>query len=110
MSKWIDADALYDEVKKREETARQWVLDTPSSFNGNPNPAAIRYAAILGERTTMMHMIFDAPAADVAPVRRGEWADDASCPFCGFKPWYENDIHTLSFCPNCGAKMDGGEE
>ena len=49
------------------------------------------------------------PAADVAPVRHGEWADDASCPFCGFKPWYENDIRTLSFCPNCGAKMDGGD-
>ena len=39
--------------------------------------------------------------------KKGTWTDDASCPFCGFKPWYERDIHTLSFCPNCGADMRG---
>lgn len=44
----------------------------------------------------------------VQPERKkGEWTKDASCPFCGFKPWYEGDIHTLSFCPNCGADMRG---
>lgn len=36
---------------------------------------------------------------------KGDWTNDASCPFCGFQPWYEKDIHTLSFCPNCGADM-----
>lgn len=45
---------------------------------------------------------------DAQPERkRGEWTDDNACPFCGFHPWYERDIHTLSFCPNCGAKMEG---
>ena len=39
----------------------------------------------------------------------GTWTTDASCPFCGFKPWYEKDIHTLSFCPNCGSDMRGQE-
>lgn len=44
----------------------------------------------------------------VQPERKkGTWTDDASCPFCGFQPWYEKDIHTLSFCPNCGADMRG---
>lgn len=107
MPRYIDADALYEEVKKREETARQWVLDTPSSFNGNPNPAAIRYAAILGERTTMMHMIYDASTADVAHVRHGEWVDKnggiATCSKCGTR-WGVWDV--MNFCPNCGAKMD----
>lgn len=37
----------------------------------------------------------------------GRWTDDNACPFCGFQPWYERDIHTLSFCPNCGADMRG---
>lgn len=36
---------------------------------------------------------------------KGTWTNDASCPFCGFQPWYEHDIHTLSFCPNCGSDM-----
>lgn len=39
--------------------------------------------------------------------RTGKWTKENACEFCGFQPWYENDIHTLSFCPNCGAKMDG---
>ena len=42
--------------------------------------------------------------------KKGSWTDDASCPFCGFKPWYERDIHTLSFCPSCGADNRGKTE
>ena len=40
--------------------------------------------------------------------KKGEWTSENACEFCGFQPWYENDIHTLSFCPNCGADMRGG--
>lgn len=42
--------------------------------------------------------------------KTGHWTDDNACPFCGFQPWYERDIHTLSYCPNCGAEMRGGED
>ena len=47
---------------------------------------------------------------DVEFVKRkkGEWTKDCACEFCGFKPWYERDIHTLSFCPNCGEDMRKG--
>ncbi len=44
---------------------------------------------------------------DVRENVKGEWTDDNACPFCGFQPYYERDIHTLSFCPNCGADMRG---
>ena len=37
--------------------------------------------------------------------KRGRWSGNNACPFCGFQPWFERDIHTLSFCPNCGADM-----
>lgn len=66
--------------------------------------------------------IENAPAVDVAPVVRGEWKpywDDSylswshKCSNCSnFPLTKEETIHdeVLSdFCPNCGAKMDGGK-
>ncbi len=42
--------------------------------------------------------------------KKGKWTKENSCEFCGFQPWFERDIHTLSYCPNCGADMRGDEE
>lgn len=59
--------------------------------------------------------IWKAPAADVAPVVRGRWnvvegrrLDNAICSNCGrhFQAYYE----AYSFCPNCGARMDGDDD
>ena len=58
------------------------------------------------------------PAADVAPVRHGQWItefDDLgwlkhTCTVCGYVK--RTDVHVSlgwNYCPNCGAKMDGGE-
>ena len=55
-----------------------------------------------------------APAADVAPVVHGRWIADGdgynwtyNCSICAWKDGYPfNERH--NFCPNCGAKMDGG--
>ena len=55
------------------------------------------------------------PAADVAPVVHGEWItiDGISrCSECGYIPAYDSAIDDLfysPYCPNCGAKMDGGD-
>ena len=51
------------------------------------------------------------PAADVRPVKKGEWIDHqegrwiyAKCSECG-------TVHDVksNFCPNCGAKMEAGK-
>ena len=47
----------------------------------------------------------------IDPERKtGKWTDDNACQFCGFQPWYERDIHSLSFCPHCGADMRGEQD
>lgn len=54
----------------------------------------------------------DLPPADVAPVRHGRWeVIDAEeprrygCSECKRLSW-----HMENYCPNCGAKMDGGDD
>lgn len=46
------------------------------------------------------------PAADVAPVRHGRWGKKNECSECGCQPWFERDIRSLHYCPNCGARME----
>ena len=61
------------------------------------------------------------PAADVAPVRHGRWVQvivhiefedgfvdrvEEYCSVCH----EQNEKLCTYFCPNCGAKMDGGED
>lgn len=47
---------------------------------------------------------------EVPQRMRGKWTDNNACPFCEYQPWFERDIRTLSFCPNCGADMRGGQD
>ena len=52
------------------------------------------------------------PAADVAPVRHGEWQEINGifrCSLCEYSFEHEGYQHFFNYCPNCGAKMDGGD-
>ena len=54
------------------------------------------------------------PAADVAEVVYGKWENgNPICPVCGENKFKDLDADIWcdwqpDFCPNCGAKMDGG--
>lgn len=55
------------------------------------------------------------PAADVVPVVHGWWNADETCSLCGEKSTEGLDATKWNYwlpnyCPNCGAKMDGGAE
>ena len=61
-----------------------------------------------------------APTVDAEPVRHGKWDDTSvafyrKCTACGCcvewdkKPFLFGDGE-YNYCPNCGAKMDGGED
>ena len=52
------------------------------------------------------------PAADVAPVRHGRWImhDDEFGLTCECSVCHIETMGDGNYCPNCGAKMDGGAE
>ena len=63
-------------------------------------------------------LIANAPTADVEPVRHGEWIPNWGGPFilgnyCSLCNHYEDitikHSEGSNYCPNCGAKMDGGK-
>lgn len=39
-------------------------------------------------------------------VKHSKWDNTCSCENCGCQPWYSGDIHSMNYCPKCGAKMD----
>ena len=126
MTEYIDKSALYEKIAQLEELARDRYLETPSS-----SPLCSRYMARLNERTVFKHLIADFPAADVAPVRHGKWMFGRDLPYSwgqipknkyhlycsecleqAFNLSEDNDPDfdvDTSYCPNCGAKMDGGD-
>ena len=92
------------EYIEREDAIKELMNDAPEQVGYSREDAAdcIRYM----------------PAADVAPVRHGRWIDKgeyAVCTECGGRSGTQYDgvepIPLMTqFCPNCGAKMDGGIE
>lgn len=78
--------------------------------------------SVLGRHTGLADCIArdisDLPAADVAEVVHGRWIKDdflfddvnnaEKCSQCGkLIGWFGN---LPNYCPNCGARMDGGED
>ena len=51
------------------------------------------------------------PDADVAPVRHGRWImhDDEFGLTCECSACHIETMGDGNYCPNCGAKMDGGD-
>jgi rubrerythrin len=104
MPRYIDADALKETLKdlKAEGSNKQYVKGLQDGVDG-----------------FFPQIIDDEPTADVESVRHGRWkktgdylsARDFSmhyyfkCSCCN-----EITIDNGDYCPNCGAKMDGGSE
>ena len=78
-------------------------LQNPELFNVSPR---------------FLQILRDLPAADVQPVRHGQWErcfedwrqqiEGDKCTACGFE-YYGTGISRFHYCPNCGAKIQGGE-
>lgn len=69
-------------------------------------------------RENVRDVIRSVPAADVAPVVHGRWEyipqtlntlSQLRCPFCRWWSFDPSIDGVYNYCPNCGAKMDGGD-
>ena len=92
---------------------------TKDLFSENPQEIPYLLAA------KVLREVSDAPAADVAPVVHGQWIIgvddddfDVKCSKCEWTDIFEvagiaaveRIVKTMHYCPNCGARMDGGKE
>ena len=107
--KKVEAMAEYIEREAISEEIRKYYYKNPPNFSyGEGFDRGLDRA---------QRAILDAPAADVVPVRHGRWEKQRglySCSECGMTCPYDVQADVIeywacSYCPNCGAKMDGGD-
>ena len=91
MAEYIDLEAILREIERRE---------------------ALMVGDKLVSVDAMKSFIKNRPAADVAPVRHGQWEWDTEdiyrCSNCAEKSHVKEVMGhpEWDYCPNCGAKMD----
>ena len=112
---YIDLETVYD-----MDTLEDWYINSVSD-----NDTPVWTEEHLEELLNDFYVIpKDTTTADVAPVRHGRWKkskgnerptkngfvhdDKYVCDCCGWGCCCETKLD-FSFCPNCGAKMDGGD-
>lgn len=88
----IDADWVAERLKEW----RDWIAET---YGENDD-----YVLCLD---TVLMKLDDAPTADAEPVKHGHWVKSNSdyeweCSFCG----YGYTDYKITYCYDCGAKMD----
>ena len=105
----IDANALLKEFEKRQE---QQVNEYCDCFLNDAQELSTEWWCVEDAVTA-------APTIDAVEVVHGRWEDateiiagirfpQTRCTACGKVYWgYRTECY---YCPNCGAKMDGGED
>ena len=89
MAEYIEREALLREIERRE---RLMVGDKTISVDA------------------LKRFILNRPTADVAPVVHGRWVFGGDgCVICSECNEEESNNNHRNYCPNCGAKMDGGD-
>lgn len=121
MPRLIDADALISDLNEYVRNvygANSIDTDDVADFQRASNSQSEIFTV---EGIYESTKIIDKQATiDAEPVRHGEWLFgkhhgyymEATCSACEgilLVKWY-TEIGKYTYCPNCGAKMDGGEK
>ena len=103
MAEYIERQAALDAIQQHRED----VLDSYEYDEG----VAFVYAAAHNHIIDVIKLL---PSADVAPVRHGHWigGEIGKCSVCGHEGcasdiWNNIEIDGQTFCPACGAILDG---
>ena len=101
MADYIEREALRNSVES---------IDWYNVYKGKLTAGAPNTENALYKASSIYAVIDNAPSADVAPVRHGRWVAShdelCACSICKYPlcvGWNQTN-----YCPNCGAKMDGG--
>ena len=123
----IDADALreamYHEAFETDSDMQKWDSGCwirykmfENAIEAAPTISPEQAADLSGYSDRLWKIAYERGKREA--VKQGKW-DDGRCTQCGFKSVvhpFDINLDTgertliLKFCPNCGAKMDGGEE
>lgn len=108
MAEYIEREALIQEYRSEIEKMREYAINIPNGGN---------ILGCLGELAGMrmaLEFIQRYPAADVVEVRHGQYIstgyDELYCGFGDCSICGANMPRWSDYCPNCGAKMDGGDD
>lgn len=109
MADYIERQLIYKKISEMEETAMNRYLCTPWD-----SPAKELYRAQLNERTALKHIIADEPAANVREDVHGKWeivtgSNGKEYMVCTNCRVTQDFTALFTYCPNCGARMDGGD-
>lgn len=110
MAEYMKREAVINRIKEYAADVYGVDLDDPLQFAGHS--VRENFCEGLYEATELVDAI---PAADVPPVLHGDWKGYfPHCSVCGEEALSRDNgiLHGAYFltdyCPNCGAKMDGG--
>lgn len=98
------------------------LIDLDALGVGMANPAMFENRAHADGWNSLYSILQTAPVVDTEPVAHGRWVRDEmnyeyTCSGCkcniDYSTMYglvDHGYEYASYCPNCGAKMDGGAE
>ena len=117
----IDADVYAEAMREKQEECKKLIEKSESNVFWSEQDHWKGVYAVFAEAKLTLD---DAPTVDAVPVKHGQWkkketfdaydiygvkswALKAKCSECGFVHHFIEAHMCYSYCPNCGAKMDG---